>query len=1147
MRISNRACQLAGVSLLALTAAFVFEVSDAAACTATPDSTTTTTGSGVATVNTIDTKSVTVECRTTGDSQDVDGVFTTRFTGYTGLDNSSSTVIVHDYDGNGDDVVNIFGGIITDSADSTPVVSGLPPITTPVTPSLEPTIGTIELLGGNDRFLMSDGDYLGDPFAPDVQANLDTGAGDDSVTIESGRILNIELGDGADTATITGDRTTVGDVDGGAGQDRISVGVAITGGTAVFSAPTTGLISGGDGNDTVSIGGGNVAGVDGGAGNDTIEVDGGTVAGNVDGADGNDTVTVTGLAAIDGNIFGNAGNDTVNINGGTVGTTAERANVDLADGSDIFNMSAGHVTGSVLGEGGGNTYDVSGGTIDGSIFAGSQADKVTISGTAHIGVDPGDDGTGSDSVGLEGGDDNFTMTGGTLAGGVSGGDGTDTLDISGGSIATYVNGGAGNDVISLTNGAMVGGDVLGDDNDAEAGNDTVTIDGARVNGFVSVLAGNDTIIFKSGTIGTAAAPKGIDLGDGADIVQMSGGTVNGNVGGGAGNDAVTVSGGTVNGNVTGDGGDGDSIAISGGTINGNVDAETVGLTGGAVNGGINGQHVELHGGTVTGNVSGIGADTLVIDNIGSIDPLNLANGVTFSGIGANAQISDVDLAAGGSKTENFVGFDNVALSNATLAFAPGTMQQINNLLLGPGSTLYAPGNITLTGAVTATNATINMMNGTAGDVLTLGGITLNNSTIALDLNQQTGQADHLVAAAFAATGANVVNVNLIGAPNFTGQTDIPIIVSTGAPVTGTFTITGIPGTPGALFTYSVLEAPDGSLLIRATPAGFGIATAPDSAVNASIVDVAVDALYGINKDALDADLALANGSARIAISPSFGVFASGQFAHTEHDGYDVSDGGFSGVGPTFGADDFSAAISLDFNAAKHFGFDTKYGLNLGLFAGYASTDVGLDPFQGFVDIGGGRNRSGMFGGYALFRQDYNYALVSASAFIGNTDVSNGVLDTTGSYDTQGYAVTGSVGHIFRLGDRTRFDLRGGLLGVTFKGDSYTDSGGNEFGQSRISFGAVQFAPGIYGDFKLENAMVFSPYARLELQQRFGAKNTTEIDTRKVNFDDADFSAALSTGFNLKMTEATTLNGEVRGKWSTDSSTLGAKLGLKVAF
>jgi outer membrane autotransporter protein len=189
----------------------------------------------------------------------------------------------------------------------------------------------------------------------------------------------------------------------------------------------------------------------------------------------------------------------------------------------------------------------------------------------------------------------------------------------------------------------------------------------------------------------------------------------------------------------------------------------------------------------------------------------------------------------------------------------------------------------------------------------------------------------------------------------------------------------------------------------------------------------------------------------------------------------------------------------------------------------------------------------MFGGYALFRQGFNYALVAASAFLGDTDVTNGVLATTGNYDTQGYAVTGSVGHIFMLSDRARFDLRGGLLGVSFHGDPYTDSGGTEFGRSRLSFGAIKFEPGVYADYQLQNGMVFSPYARAELQQRFSYENVANIQGRDIDFDDADFSAALSAGFNMKVSQAATVSGEVRGKWSSDSSTVAGKLGLKIAF
>ena len=129
----------------------------------------------------------------------------------------------------------------------------------------------------------------------------------------------------------------------------------------------------------------------------------------------------------------------------------------------------------------------------------------------------------------------------------------------------------------------------------------------------------------------------------------------------------------------------------------------------------------------------------------------------------------------------------------------------------------------------------------------------------------------------------------------------------------------------------------------------------------------------------------------------------------------------------------------------------------------------------------------------------------------------------------------------------RFDLRGGLLGVTFTGDGYTTDFGVEYGRSRLSFGAVKFEPGIFADFPLANGMVISPYARADIQQRFGYSNTASVDGVRSEFDDADFSVALSSGFNLKMTQSTTLSSEIRGKWSEDSSTISGKLGLKIAF
>lgn len=284
-----------------------------------------------------------------------------------------------------------------------------------------------------------------------------------------------------------------------------------------------------------------------------------------------------------------------------------------------------------------------------------------------------------------------------------------------------------------------------------------------------------------------------------------------------------------------------------------------------------------------------------------------------------------------------------------------------------------------------------------------------------------------------------------------------------------------------------------------------------------------------------------------AAVPPFAVFASGQWARVDHDGFDISGPGFAGDGPSFVADDLSIVGSLDFDAAKHFGFEDRYGLNLGLFGGYTETDVDFGEYAG-VDAGSAINRAGMFGAYGLFRQGTNYLLVSATTFIGETDVTNDLFGSTGSYDTVGYAGTVSVGRIFIISDNVRFDLRGGIMGVYFSGDPYLEtSSGSQIGKSKISFGAFKFEPGIYSVHLLDNGMVLSPYARLELQQRFGYRNESSLDGVKFRLDDADFSASLSGGVNLKVSDSMTLSGEIRGKASADSTTIAGKLGLKIAF
>ena len=59
---------------------------------------------------------------------------------------------------------------------------------------------------------------------------------------------------------------------------------------------------------------------------------------------------------------------------------------------------------------------------------------------------------------------------------------------------------------------------------------------------IEMLDGNDFVDISGGTIGTAAAPVGLDLGAEADQFDMTGGSITGSVFGGDGNDDIEVSG-----------------------------------------------------------------------------------------------------------------------------------------------------------------------------------------------------------------------------------------------------------------------------------------------------------------------------------------------------------------------------------------------------------------------------------------------------------------------------------------------------------------------------------------------------------------------------------------------------------------------------
>lgn len=803
--------------------------------------------------------------------------------------------------------------------------------------------------------------------------------------------------------------------------------------------------------------------------------------------------------------YDGSGPDTVNMLGGVILQNSENGPPELSVyGTELDGATA------IMTLGNDDTFEMSGGQI------GADGDAVDIR--------------------LGDGGDTLTLSGGTVWGTVYGEAGDEDFDLSGGTINQSILAGLGNDRVTISGTATIAGSVLGDD-----GVDTVAMTGGSIGGDIDLGYGDDVFSIDSGTVGGA-----VNGDAGNDTFTFRGGTISGPVEGGLGVDTFTVRGGAIEGSLLGQDGD-DIFDIAGASIMGSVlgggDLDDVTMTGGAVAGDISAESVTLNGGMLGGDVSGL--SFLTIDNTTGLD---LRDGVVFSGMDAVGSIDGAQLADQGF--QNFSGFANLSLINgSSLAFTDD--QGIDGLALSGGSSLIIDGNVTMRtragglATISASDSTINFVDGDVSDRLTLGGLVFENATLGLDINQVMGKGDQLrVADDFTATGSNTILVNLLDTPDFLDTTEITIVDGDFEIDPSAFKVEGVPGTAASLFDYKIVP---GSLVLVATPSDISPALATQSAIDSQPVVTALDAIDSTTDAAAEHGLKLAGGGTQVQISPTFGIFATGQFARVEHDGFDVSNGFFAGVGPGFSSDDFSAAISFDFNAAKYFRMDNKYGLNIGLFGGYTSSDVALGSYGTFPMVGAASNESGMIGTYGLFRHQLNYVLVSGAAFFGNTDIVNQVLASTGSYETTGYAATASAGHIFPLTDTVRFDLRGGVLGVTFSGDPYTDSRGNRFGKSRISFGAVTFDPGIYMDRKLENGMVFSPYARMNFQQRFAYENRSSISGIEFNFDDADFSVSLSGGFNLKVSKTSTVSAEVRGKVSGDSTTLAGKIGYKASF
>lgn len=414
---------------------------------------------------------------------------------------------------------------------------------------------TITGTAGNDVITLESGKVT----------SLDSNEGNDKVTIASAASVNtLNLNNGANTVTVAG---KVNALTAGAGDDNVNVSgevTRLTTGTGNDTISVSGKVKtleAGEGDDKISVTAGEVDTLNAGAGADTISVAAGARVKDLDAGDGDDIIAITAGAVIK-NLNGGTGNNTLKLENGVVDlSTTKLTNVQTITGrgkiqsSDITgkNITLGSEKLNAWNEGTGE-YDITELEIKGKgtatndninlsslkIAAGSTGHKLNITNFKSGSLTLNDNNLGNASqdesavdattvtvTGTES-NDTITINNGKIKD-VSTGKGADTVIINAGANVATLNTGEGADIINIsgTVGTLDAGD----------GDDKIVLSGSGTKvGTIDAGAGNDNIEVQSG-----ASVTTINLGAGDDTITLKSGAGTGlTINGGDGKDTLTL-------------------------------------------------------------------------------------------------------------------------------------------------------------------------------------------------------------------------------------------------------------------------------------------------------------------------------------------------------------------------------------------------------------------------------------------------------------------------------------------------------------------------------------------------------------------------------------------------------------------------------
>ena len=417
---------------------------------------------------------------------------------------------------------------------------------------------TITGTAGNDVITLESGKVT----------SLDSNEGNDKVTIASAASVNtLNLNNGANTVTVAG---KVNALTAGAGDDNVNVSGEVstlttgTGNDTISVSGKVKTIEAGEGDDKISVTAGEVDTLNAGAGADTISVAAGARVKVLDAGDGDDIIAITAGAVIK-NLNGGGGTNTLKLENGVVDlSTTKLTNIQTITGrgkiqsSDITskNITLGSEKLNAWNEGTGE-YDITELEIKGKgtatsdninlsnlkIAAGSTGHKLNITNFKSGSLTLNNKNLGNDSA------DDTAVDATTVT--VTGTESNDEITINSGKIKS-VETGKGADKVIISSGANVATLSTGD------GADNINISGTV--GTIDTGDGDDNIVLSSGS-GTKVDT--IDTGAGNDNIEVQSGASVSTINLGAGDDTITLKSGAGEG-LTINGGDGkDTLTLDG--------------------------------------------------------------------------------------------------------------------------------------------------------------------------------------------------------------------------------------------------------------------------------------------------------------------------------------------------------------------------------------------------------------------------------------------------------------------------------------------------------------------------------------------------------------------------------------------------------